>query len=210
VAEWWYVALVAVLWLTIGLGTAAVFVTRGGHRSLLWYLVGGLLGPLFVPIAAERGRARPQMVDVRHRPSEPVGTGLRVLVGVDGSAHSDRALRAVATSLTGSTSELVLVTVTSPDLSDAESRREHERARSMIDERAAGLPEGLPSPTTAIVTGHPVDALLAVADDRDVDLLVVGRHGHGHRLGDRLLGSVAEGVTQRSTRAVLLGSLPGR
>ncbi|GAB3852094.1 hypothetical protein GCM10029963_41030 [Micromonospora andamanensis] len=207
-SEWWYAALVAVLWLTVGLGTAAVFVTRGGHRNLLWYLVGALLGPLFVPIAVERGRARPQLVDVRHRPSDPVGTGLRVLVGVDGSAHADRALRAIARTLTGSTSELVLVTVTSPDLSDAESRREHERARRMIDERATWLPEGLPRPTTAIVTGHPVDALLAIADDRDVDLLVVGRHGHG--IGDRLLGSVAEGLTQRSARAVLLGSLPGR
>ncbi|GIJ08142.1 universal stress protein [Micromonospora andamanensis] len=207
-SEWWYVALVAVLWLAIGLGTAAVFVTRGGHRNLLWYLVGALLGPLFVPIAVERGRARPQLVDVRHRPSEPVGTGLRVLVGVDGSTHSDRALRAIARTLTGSTSELVLVTVTSPDLSDAESRREHERARRMVDERAGWLPEGLPRPTTAILTGHPVDALLTVADDRDVDLLVVGRHGHG--IGDRLLGGVAEGLTQRSTRAVLLGSLPGR
>ncbi|MBQ1025251.1 universal stress protein [Micromonospora sp. C95] len=207
-SEWWYAALVAVLWLAVGLGTAAFFVTRGGHRSPLWYLVGALLGPLFVPIAVERGRARPQVVDVRHRPSEAVGTGLRVLVGVDGSEHSDRALRAIVRTLTGSTSELVLVTVTSPDLSDAESRREHERARRMIDERAAELPEGLPRPTTAIVTGHPIDALLTVADDRDVDLLVVGRHGHG--IGDRLLGSVAEGLTHRSTRAVLLGSLPGR
>ncbi|GIJ76133.1 Nucleotide-binding universal stress protein, UspA family [Micromonospora phaseoli] len=207
-SEWWFAVLVAVLWLAVGLGTAAVFVTRGGHRSLLWYLVGGLLGPLFVPIAAERGRARPQVVDVRHQPSETVGTGLRVLVGVDGSTHSDRALRAVAQTLTGSTSELVLVTVTSPDLTDDEARREHERARRMIDERAAALPDGLPRPTTAIVRGHPVDALLTVADDRDVDVMVVGRHGHG--LGDRLLGSVAEGLAQRSTRAVLLGSLPGR
>ncbi|MBX7269373.1 universal stress protein [Micromonospora sp. Llam7] len=207
-SDWWYVALVAVLWLAIGLGTAALFVTRGGHRSPLWYLVGGLLGPLFVPVAAERGRARPQIVDVRHQPAEPLGNGLRVLVGVDGSPHSDRALRAVAHALTGTTSELVLVTVTSPDLTDDEARRDQARARRMIDERAAGLPAGLPRPTTEIVTGHPVDALLTVADDRDVDLLVVGRHGHG--LGDRLLGSVAEGLTHRSARAVLLGSLPDR
>nr|WP_230417050.1 universal stress protein [Micromonospora tarapacensis] len=117
-------------------------------------------------------------------------------------------MRAVAHALTGTTSELVLVTVTSPDLTDDEARRDQARARRMIDERAAGLPAGLPRPTTEIVTGHPVDALLTVADDRDVDLLVVGRHGHG--LGDRLLGSVAEGLTHRSARAVLLGSLPDR
>ncbi|PZF94745.1 universal stress protein [Micromonospora deserti] len=207
----WFGIVVALLWLAVGVGTAAVFVTRGGHRSLLWYLVGGLLGPLFVPIALERGRARTRRVDVRGRPqaaAAPSGTGLKVLVGLDGSADSDRALRAVARALTGTASELVLVTVTSPDLVGADADREHDRARRMLDQLVSHLPDGLPPPTTEVVTGHPVDALLAVADDRDVDLLVVGRAGHG--LGERLLGSVAEGLAERSTRAVLLGSLPGR
>lgn len=204
----WYILLVAVAWLAIGLVTAAVFVTRGGHRNLLWYLVGGMLGPLFVPIAVERGRARTRRVDVRSRPAAPTGTGLKILVGLDGSTDSDRALRAVARALTGTASELVLVTVTSPDLVDAEAHQEQQWARRMLDEQAIRLPKDLPPPSTEIVTGHPVEALLAVADARDVDLLVVGRRGNG--LGERLLGSVAEELAHRSSRAVLLSSLPDR
>ncbi|SCG68989.1 universal stress protein [Micromonospora halophytica] len=206
--EVWWVVLAVLAWLAIGLVTAAVFVTRGGHRNLLWYLVGGLLGPIFVPIAVERGRAGTRRVDVRSRPPSGRGAGLRVLVGLDGSADSDRALRTAVHALTGTAGDLVLVAVTSPDLVDIEAAEEDRRARRMLDERVAGLPAGLPEPSTEIIAGHPVDALLAVADARDVDLLVVGRAGHG--LGERLLGSVAEELAHRSRRPVLLGGLPGR
>ncbi|MGS2616271.1 universal stress protein [Micromonospora sp. LZ34] len=207
-AELGWGLLAIAVWLAAGLVTAALFVTRGGHRNLLWYLVGGLLGPLFIPIAVERGRAAPQRIDVRSRAPAPTGAGLRVLVGLDGSPDSDRALRAVAHALTGTTSELVLVTVTDPDLADLDADAEHRRARRMLDEIARTLPDELPAASTEIVAGHPADAILAVADARDVDLLVVGRRGHG--LDEKLLGNVAEDLAHRSTRAVLLGSLPGR
>lgn len=207
-AELWWAVVATVTWLLTGLVTAAVFVIRGGHRNLLWYLVGGLLGPLFIPIAVERGRAAPQRIDIRSRAPAPAGAGLRVLVGLDGSPDSDRALRAVAHALTGTTSELVLVTVTDPDLVDTEAYAEHQRARRMLDDVASTLPDDLPPASTEVVAGHPVDALLAVADARDVDLLVIGRRGHG--LDEKLLGNVAEDLAHRSTRAVLLGGLPGR
>ncbi|MGN9777721.1 universal stress protein [Micromonospora sp. H33] len=208
VTSWWWVLLVAVVWLTVGLLTAAWFVIRAGHPHRLWYVVGGLLGPLFIPIAVERGRANATVVDVVHRPQIRQGTGLRVAVGVDGSPESDRALRAIARALGRTASELVLITVTSPDLVGDDVRTEQRAARRMLDERVEALPDELPAPTTQVVRGHPVDALLAAAETHDVDLLVVGRHGHGMR--DRLLGSVAEELTRRSSRALLLGSLPER
>ncbi|MFI6784611.1 universal stress protein [Micromonospora sp. NPDC050276] len=198
----------AVLWLTVGLLTAAWFVMRAGHRHRLWYVVGGLLGPLFVPIAVERGRADATVVDVAHRPAVEQGTGLRVAVGVDGSPDSDRALRAIARALSRTASELVLVTVTSPDLVGEDVGVAQRAARRMLEERAEALPEDLPPPTSEILSGHPVDALLAAAESHDVDLLVVGRHGHGMR--ERLLGSVAEELSRRSSRALLLGSMPDR
>ncbi|TDC76754.1 universal stress protein [Micromonospora sp. KC606] len=204
----WLVVLAVLAWLAVGLVTAAVFVIRGGHRSLLWYLVGGLLGPVFVPIAIERGRAGTRRVEVRSRPPSGRRDGLRVLVGVDGSADSDRALHSVVRALAGTASDLVLVTVTSPDLGDVEAAEEDRRARRLLDERVARLPAALPEPSTEIVTGHPVDALLAVAETRDADLIVVGRGGHG--LGQRLLGDVAEEMAHRSRRPVLLGGLPDR
>ncbi|RLK25785.1 nucleotide-binding universal stress UspA family protein [Micromonospora sp. M71_S20] len=207
-AELGLALLAIVAWLVAGLVTAAVFVTRGGHRNLLWYLVGGLLGPLFIPIAAERGRADPQRVDVRAPAPAPARSGLRVLVGLDGSPDSDRALRAVAHALGGTAGELVLVTVTDPDVVDIQADEEHQRARLLLDEAARNLPDELPTPSTEVVSGHPADALLAVAEARDVDLLVIGRRGHG--LDEKLLGNVAEDLAHRSSRAVLLGSLPGR
>ncbi|QGN49900.1 universal stress protein [Micromonospora sp. WMMD558] len=204
----WWVLLVAVVWLTIGLLTAAWFVIRAGHRHLSWYLVGALLGPLFIPIAVERGRADPTVTDVAHRPPARQGTGLRVAIGVDGSPESDLALRSTARILSRTASVLVLVTVTNPDLVGEDVSIAQRAARRMLDERARTIPDGLPPPTTEIVRGHPVDALLAAAEAHDVDLLVVGRHGHGMR--DRLLGSVAEELTRRTSRALLLGSLPDR
>ncbi|MFC7546025.1 universal stress protein [Plantactinospora sp. GCM10030261] len=205
-----YVILVFLVWFVVGLVTAAVFVTRGGHRSGYWYLLGGLLGPLFVPIAVSRGAVRTGQVEVRSRPGDSATSreGLKVLVGLDGSADSDRALRAVANALAGTTSLLVLATVIDEDLVGPDAEAERQRARSMLDARVARLPAGLPEPVTEILTGPPVEALLAAADSRDVDLLVVGRHGHGLR--ERLLGGVAEKLAYQSSRAVLLGSLPDR
>ncbi|MFI7575860.1 universal stress protein [Micromonospora sp. NPDC049497] len=204
----WSVLLFVTVWLTVGLVTAAWFVLRAGHAHLLWYVVGGLLGPLFIPIAVERGRATTRPVDVREGRPRRTGDGVRVLVGVDGSPDSDRALRAVARTLAGTTGELVLVSVTSPDRIGREAEDERRATRRMLDERVRGLPGDLPEPTTEVVVGHPADALLAMAEAHDVDLLVAGRHGHGLR--DRLLGSVAEDLTRRSSRAVLLGSLSDR
>ncbi|MGC1211821.1 MAG: universal stress protein [Micromonospora sp.] len=205
---WWWVPPVAVVWLTVGLLTAAWFVIRAGHPHPIWYVVGGLLGPLFIPIALERGRANTRLVAVEHRPGAKEGTGLRVAVGVDGSPESDWALRAIARALSRTAGELVLVTVTSPDVVGEDVPLEQRAARRMLDERAEALPDELPPPTTEIVRGHPVDALLTVAEAHDVDLLVVGRHGHGMR--ERLLCSVAEELARRSSRALLLGSLPDR
>ncbi|MGN9810237.1 universal stress protein [Micromonospora sp. BQ11] len=206
-ADWWSLLLVVAVWVTVGLVTAAWFVIRAGHAHLLWYVVGALLGPLFIPIAVERGRATTRPVDVRAGRPRWTG-GARVLVGLDGSPDSDRALRAVARILAGTAGELVLVSVTSPDRVGRDAEDEQRATRRMLDERVRGLPADLPEPTTEVVVGHPADALLATAETHDVDLLVVGRHGHGLR--DRLLGSVAEDLTRRSSRAVLLGSLTTR
>ncbi|WP_244236035.1 MULTISPECIES: hypothetical protein [Micromonospora] len=75
-AELGWAQLALVAWLAAELATAAVFVTRGGYRNLLWYLVGGLPGPLLVPIVVERGRAARQRFDVRFRAPAPTRPGL--------------------------------------------------------------------------------------------------------------------------------------
>jgi nucleotide-binding universal stress UspA family protein len=52
----------------------------------------------------------------------------------------------------------------------------------------------------------PAGELLALADEQDVDLVVVGTHGR-HGLPHLLLGSVAERVLRNSPRSVLV--VPG-
>jgi hypothetical protein len=89
-----YVLVVIVIWLFVGLVTAW-WMVRLGH-DWKWLFIALRLGPLFVPAALERveHRARlaasgPEAVPVRRAgaPDQP-----RVLVGMDGSPESERAL----------------------------------------------------------------------------------------------------------------------
>ncbi|UGY94548.1 hypothetical protein [Streptomyces gobiensis] len=50
------VALIAVLWVAIGIAAMVFFLGRRGYRDWRWYLIGGILGVLFVPI----GKSSPQ------------------------------------------------------------------------------------------------------------------------------------------------------
>jgi len=52
-------------------------------------------------------------------------------------------------------------------------------------------------------TGHAAEAIAAVADAGEPDLIVMGTHGHS-ALGNVLLGSVATGVLARCRAPVLL------
>ncbi len=81
----------AVLWPLVGV-LAGLWMARRGY-SLLRALLAAPLGPLFLPIAAERvRRRRPGVAETgsgRVPPNESDTTpGPRVLVGLDGSADS--------------------------------------------------------------------------------------------------------------------------
>jgi nucleotide-binding universal stress UspA family protein len=57
--------------------------------------------------------------------------------------------------------------------------------------------------TTAVVNGAPAAEIVRYAKEQDVDLIVLGAHGHGF-LDRLLLGSVAERVARHAPCAVLL------
>lgn len=202
-----YVIIVIVLWTLPGVVAAVVLTSRRGRRDLWWYWLGALLGPFFVPVAVERLREKPTRLAVQtsRETRRDLGRGLRVLVGVDGSAEADQALRTVSQALVGSTSELVLVAVVDPDAVDGEGAAGFARARRLVADRSDRIPPELPAPATEVATGPPVAALLEVAAARDVDVIVVGRRGHG--MTRRLLGSVAERLVHESPQAVLLAGL---
>jgi nucleotide-binding universal stress UspA family protein len=60
---------------------------------------------------------------------------------------------------------------------------------------------------TELLTGTPVDEIVAYADSIDADLIVVGSRGHGAVAG-ALLGSVSQGVLHEARRPVLVCRRP--
>jgi len=58
-----------------------------------------------------------------------------------------------------------------------------------------------------IKAGHPVQEILAAADDGNYDMVVMGTHGHG-LIDELLLGSVARGVVHKCKVPVLTVRLP--
>lgn len=205
-----YVALIIVIWVALGLG-AALFLGRRGYRSGTWYFIGAALGPIFVPIALERGRRSHAVVErsaPRRESSAPDGV-VTVAVGVDGSPESDQAVRDADRLFRHSPARFVLVTAIDPDVVEFSDDTERNRCRSVLAERASWLHPDGEEPVLELAAGEPGRALLEVASMEGADVLLVGRRGRG--LSHRLLGSVAEYVTHHATVPVLLSTpLPRR
>jgi nucleotide-binding universal stress UspA family protein len=89
------------------------------------------------------------------------------------------------------------------DYHDALARMgEHELGRARADLEAAGV-----RVETRLVSAKPADALLAVAEEVDAELVVVGTVGESP-LSGALLGSVVLKLVQRCRRPLLV--VPGR
>ena len=58
-----------------------------------------------------------------------------------------------------------------------------------------------------VTRGNPADEILAQAEERNCDLIVMGTQGHGI-LEDALIGSTARRVIRRSKKPVLVVRLP--
>ncbi|MCH7230856.1 universal stress protein [Glycomyces sp. L485] len=133
----------------------------------------------------------------------------RILVGVDGSPSSVRALRWALdqAELTGAKVH-ALHAWSSPtnwgtkvplypgrELAD----EAHEKLAGIVEEVEAG--RGLPEVTFSITEGHPAKVLIDQAEG--ADLLVLGSRGHGGFVG-ALLGSVAQHCVHHSRCPVVV------
>lgn len=171
----------------------------------MWTLVALPLGPLFVPIAMERVQRDPGVAAVGTRrlapPRAETETGLRVLVGLDGSPDSERALAATVEMFGPHCALLVLAQVVHFEAAEFAGRTELAEASQRLARLAAGA-EITGAVHTEVLTGAPAASLLGAADQHEVDMLVVGRRGRG--LTARVLGSVSADIVQRSSVPVLV------
>ncbi len=196
------VALV-VAWIVVGL-LAGLWMARHGHDPL-WTLIAVVLGPLFVPIAWERVQHRPSPPSFGQKGAPPerssTNTGLRVLVGLDGSAESERVLASTLRLFGAQCGLLVLAQVVNFEAAEFVTRTDVEAAEQRLAELANSV-EVAGAVHTEVLAGAPGPTLCELAEKQDMDLLVVGRRGRG--LSTRVLGSVSAGLVEHSAVPVLV------
>jgi nucleotide-binding universal stress UspA family protein len=145
-----------------------------------------------------------------------------VLVGTDGSESSFRAVDRAATVARDAGAKLLLATAYRPmtareiqDAADALGGESYKVSGSTPAEdvlrdaadRAKAI--GAKDVETLPVEGDPVDALVALVEKRQVDLLVVGNRGL-NSLAGRLLGSVPANISHRAGCDVLIVHTTGK
>jgi nucleotide-binding universal stress UspA family protein len=134
-----------------------------------------------------------------------------ILVGVDGSNHSGRALAWAIREAAQHQAPLTVMTVHPPQVRPAtqifwnvpdlpeDSRGEEEFARTsvsqFVDKVASEIGEKVPEITVSAVIGDPAEELIKAS--RDADLLVVGSRGGGG-FATLLMGSVSSKVVSHA------------
>ncbi len=191
-----------VAWIVVGL-LSGLWMARHGHDPL-WILIALVLGPLFVPIAIERVQRRPSVAAFGQKGAPPRrdgDAGLRVLVGLDGSAESERGLTTALRLFGPHCALLVLAEVTHFEAAEYDSGHDVDAAARHL----SGVANSIDIPGavhTEVLAGAPGPALRGFAEKQDMDLLIVGRRGRG--LSTRLLGSVSADIIEHSSVPVLV------
>jgi nucleotide-binding universal stress UspA family protein len=140
-----------------------------------------------------------------------------IVVGVDGSAHSCRALGwamreaaqhdlpltviAVRRATVRPATEIYWPLPDYPDGTSLDADSVRKAVRKMVDEAAAETGEPVPDVTVTVPTGNPAKELARAS--RDADMLVVGSHGSGG-FASLLLGSVSSQVAHHAAVPVVI------
>ncbi|MBX7446912.1 universal stress protein [Mycolicibacterium sp. 3033] len=193
------IVVAAVGWILIGL-LSGIWMARRGFDAL-WILLAAPLGPLFVPIAVERVRRRPDDAEATPSESLPAGTGPRILIGVDGSPESVHAMTTALHTLGSQGSVLVLAEVVNYEAAESGDGADMDAATRRL-EAAANRVEVPAAVHTRVLVGAPGPALREFAARQGFDILVVGRRGRG--LSRHVLGSVSTDLVTHSTVPVLV------
>ncbi len=115
----------------------------------------------------------------------------KILIAVDGSRHSDKAVDLAVHLAKKANSEIYLIHV----LSSGVSRQHYEKSCNTIIGRAEAKFKNieLEKIESVCTNGNPADEILRVAKSRKVDLIIMGNRGKGG-LSKALMGSVSTKV----------------
>ena len=138
---------------------------------------------------------------------------MKLLLAADGSPFTQKALVFLAEhrELLSAGEKLVVLNVQPPVpgrvttmLGSSDVAAYHlEEAAAVLEPARQWLDQhGVPHRSMAVV-GHAVDEIIAAAAREEVDMIVMGTHGHGW-LGRAVVGSIAQRVISESDRPVLL------
>jgi nucleotide-binding universal stress UspA family protein len=192
-----------VTWVAIGIVSALVM-GRRGHSPFSWLILGAVLGPLVVPLGFSRSR------QARQLPLSTTGATWQgpvdVLVGIDGSPEALAAASVVAQLLGERIGRLTLATVVDYDTAlGGDAAPAHREATAELERAVAAVGQSLPRPPeTTVLTGKPVEALIARAAEGDIDVLAVGSRGRG--ASKLIMGSVATRLSRGAPTPVLVVS----
>jgi nucleotide-binding universal stress UspA family protein len=134
-----------------------------------------------------------------------------ILLGVDGSEHALHAAKTAGDLARGMRSKILRIVVAidpvppylgEPNLQAAISTRMKEAEK--ILQKALEAVSKIPGEVhTEILEGSPAEAILDVANTREVELIVMGSRGSG-RLKGLLIGSQSQKVVQHAPCPVLI------
>jgi nucleotide-binding universal stress UspA family protein len=191
------------------LGAQVIVVGARGHGALSRLVLGS------VSLGVVRRAPAPVLVVKRAL------RGARLVIGVDGSPHSRRAVELVGSLAVPDGGAVTLVAVLEPrrpvsvgllpssvratisrELAALEAERT-QHLRRELDRAARPLERAGWAVETQVRTGVPLAELLAAVQTTRADVLVLGARGVGG-LERLLLGSVAEGALSRSPVSVLV------
>lgn len=191
---------ILVVWLVSGISTTYLM-ARAGHRQPTWLVIGLVLGPLGFPILYERFERNARFVTTQTA-QPPVSGEIDAVVGLDGSDESQEAFQAALHILGPRIRDLHLVEVVDYDSSEDPALTDAARAR--LDECTRQCPQLAVS--LHVLAGRPAEALLTLAHEFQVDLIVVGQRGRG--MSELLLGSVSSKLLRSGDFPVLVGGNP--
>ncbi|TVR29747.1 MAG: universal stress protein [Nitriliruptor sp.] len=186
--------------LQVGRGPAAAALLRAARNGTVMIVVGsrglgGFKGLLLGSVSRQLCEHAPCPVTVLRRGAVTQLERLnRIVVGIDGSEESLRALRAGQDLATRVGAELIVANVVVPgptaEYPVMVPELDEAAAREQVEQWCRTLAADRPLPEIEMRAGDARNELLQVVRDRSADLLVVGSRGHGP-VGRLLLGSVA-------------------